>query len=859
MQKTRATKNSAENKTVPARPMVDPALDDAARPWGYEVRSSVWLGLPFQPAWSTVTYDGCVYSGANAELCFFYGQPLRPLLALQKSLLEGWIPVVQHEWKENSLAYEMEFMGDQLPGEDETNLLNMVLVMIRNSGRTAVQARFAAAMRQTAGEQRWGGQMWSSTGGKPQFSADWKYEMTGNSVICDGRFVYGFPAGAVREAVPGVPYKVPFRGTEFGVTQETVTCMARYEKKLLPGQTMKLVFKVPRVAVPMSEKSFVRKIRSAAYGVHRSATVRYWKHVLFSGMSAEIPEPRVHEAFRANLVHMLMAARTVPAGNKVFTFLDKWPVPAGFRTERIPTSGLFYPDFFANDYVDTRLAYDALGHGALNHGFMDGLINRYLDGPSLRKEQMVYGWLLWPNHGQVIQSMAHHYLMSRDRRYARKILPKLRLAIRILKKGMRRDPYGLCPEVGPFDNEQILGHYTSHNLWGLTGLRSAIRLAREVGADRDCKAWQQLHDRLYAAFLKGLKASVRADGYVPTGLYKIVVGKKSSPDNRPPEIFNNEWENSMLAWPSEALPPSDSRVAGTLEKIHRLDFREGIMGYRNSGGDLHGYSGYGPLLQLIACGRQEQALTDLYYLLLHTDSTHGVWEQGVFAWSNRESNMATCHAWAAARCLLAIRNMLVMEHGGRAGLEEAKRDLHIFSVVSPAWAVAGRRLSFRNAVTEMGAVSAAMKFRKNGADVTIRARFHHPPRNLVLHIPYFVELTGFSSNAKTVRRDGARLLLSPYASRVRLTWRLKKNACQGTFSRLLNALRQEQTVRIEKEKIVYVPAPKVPMTRDERNHPAVLSFETVLEAYQHEYARRYAQFIRAGGKPVIVKAPEMKR
>ncbi len=839
--------------------MVNPAVDDMARPWGYELRSAVWLGLPFQPAWSTVTYDGCVYSGANAELCFFYGQPLRPLLALQKSFLEGWIPVVRHEWKENTLAYEMEFLGARLPGEDESNLLNMVQVRIRNTGKRAARARFAAAIRQTAGERRWGGPMWSCTGANPQFSADSEYEMTGKAVTCNGRLVYGFPGGAAREALPGVPYKGPFRGKDFGVTQETVMCMARYEKRLLPGRTLKLLFKVPRVAVPMSEKRFIRKIRSAAYSVHRSATVKYWKDRIASGMSADIPEPRVHQAFRANLVHMLMAARTAPAGHKVFSFLDKWPPPARCRKERIPTSGLWYPDFFANDYVDTRLAYDALGHGALNREFLKGLVDRYLDEPSLRKEQMVYGWPSWPNHGQVIQSVAHHYLISRDRHYARKILPKLRLAIRVLKNGMQRDPYGLCPEVGPFDNEQILGHYTSHNLWNLTGLRSAIRLAREVGTKKDRRAWQQVHDTLFSSFLKGLKASVRADGYVPTGLYKIVVGKRASPD-RPPEIFNNEWENSMLAWPSEALIPSDPRVAGTLEKIHRLDFREGIMGYRNAGGDLHGYSGYGPLLQLIACGMQEQALTDLYYLLLHTDSTHGVWEQGVFAWSNRESNMATCHAWAAARCLLAIRNMLVMELGGRAGLDEAERDLHLFSVISPAWAEAGRCVSFRNAVTEMGTISAAMKFMKNGVEVAVKTRFHHPPRNLVLHIPYFVELTGFHSNAKIMRRDGDRLLFSPDASRVRITWRMKKNARKGTFQRLLKALRQEPTVRIEKEKIVYVPASEVPLTKEERNHPAAaLSFETALEAYRREYARRYAQFIRAGGKPVSVKPPEMKR
>jgi hypothetical protein len=40
-------------------------------------------------------------------------------------------------------------------------------------------------------------------------------------------------------------------------------------------------------------------------------------------------------------------------------------------------------------------------------------------------------------------------------------------------------------------------------------------------------------------------------------------------------------------------------------------------------------------------------------------------------------------AWAAAEITFLIRNMLVLEHGGRAGFDAEQRDLLLFSAISP--------------------------------------------------------------------------------------------------------------------------------------------------------------------------------
>jgi len=52
--------------------------------------------------------------------------------------------------------------------------------------------------------------------------------------------------------------------------------------------------------------------------------------------------------------------------------------------------------------------------------------------------------------------------------------------------------------------------------------------------------------------------------------------------------------------------------------------------------------------------------------------------------SPRTTSPAACVG--AAKMAGVIRNMLVMEYGGRQGLDAGQRNLLLFSAVSPAWA-----------------------------------------------------------------------------------------------------------------------------------------------------------------------------
>ena len=80
-------------------PMVDPALDDPAKPWCYFTHPVSCIGMPWQPdaIGIQVTPEGNIYTG-RAEFCVFWGAESKPLACRQRQFLDGYIPVVSDFW-----------------------------------------------------------------------------------------------------------------------------------------------------------------------------------------------------------------------------------------------------------------------------------------------------------------------------------------------------------------------------------------------------------------------------------------------------------------------------------------------------------------------------------------------------------------------------------------------------------------------------------------------------------------------------------------------------------------------------------------------------------------------------------------
>ncbi len=810
-------------------PMFDPAIDRPGEEWCYAAQSTTVIGMPFVPTPVQVTYDGAVYTG-YAELCFFYGRTLQPVMARNKTFLDGWIPVVGYGWEDDGVDYQLEIFSAELPELGTANLVQFARMTMTNSGNSPAEGVVAAAARGSAGHFRKGGV-------REPVTPTTRFTIRDNCLTRNGKLIYAFSPGAETYAVPDTAYEQPYQAKDYYITDRVATGLSVYRRSLEPGETYTAVFKMPRV--PLADPQQIAAVTAADYQATLDRTVQFWQE-LFGEVQFEIPEKRVNDSYRAAMVHLILATRSQGGGKR-------------------QGSGLPYDALFLNDYVDMLLAYDTAGLYEFSEPNVDWLIRKqhasgmFIDVHNRGNDDIV------TSHGQGLFSLAYHFITTRDRAYGERVYPAIRKGAEFIIKDHKSDKYGLIRPSIPYDAPMVTGYHTCHNLFALLALRTSIRVARLLGETEDAETWSQANDTYTDAIVRAIDWIYKKEGYIRSGLYDWKAGYVQGRVGNPNKIPNQDWENNLLVYPTELLRPDDPRVATTLATIRARKYREGCMSYRN-GMHVHQYVTLNQANQYRAIGDQKHALLDLYHVLLHNGSTHEGFENMVVPWSTR-TPAAGCpppHAWAAAKTALFIRNMMVCEYGGQCGVDESSRDLHLYSLISPAWMVPGKKLAMRNAPTEMGRVSSTLSFAEDGAALTVNADFHQPPRYLVFRTPYTVELDSFTSDASRAFEEDGLLFFAPDVTRASIRWRHRLGAHAENYQKILRSYRAEYDFVVEDGNYDPARAGRPFLLADEKEHPAEpLSFDLVRRAFLKEYSRRFKDYVKEGGQPYPVEPPPL--
>lgn len=759
-----ATAAAAGETTEKVIPMVDPAID-AEGPFCYLAWPNFNIGVMGVSKGSQVTFDGSIYAGGN-ELCFLVGPERCPVMARQKTLLEGWIPVIRYGVKEGPVAYDFEAFAAAHDDRPLSNTTNFVRATLRNTTDAPATATLVAANRFLVPDHRFGYM-------KPfPFMPGWKYEMTDDSVIRDGRTILFFPPGGTREAVSGTPYTKPFAGAEHMVTDRTEVCLVAYEVPLEPGEARNLDFRMPSLTLGPADADQADAIRACTHDAKLAETADFWRELADKGARLHIPEEKVAMAHKASLMYNWIA---------VWTRFEKYWVQGVNKTQ--------YNWFWLRDGAYIVRNYDLYGHHETAAKCLEYFLTfQKENGQFESQEGQTDGF------GQALFALGSHALMTGDREYAARVLPTFGPAIEWLRKARAADPFHIMPATEIHDNEYVPGHLPGHNFWALTGVRTAARVAAMVGDDKAAKDFRAEYDDFRTAFLKKLADTCGDDKPIPPSF--------DTPGGQ-------DWGNLLGLFPAEVLQPDDGRVSATLAKMLDEKYAEGLMTYK---GRLHHYLTVKSTQNFLVRNEQEQVLRDFYAILLHMGSCHEMFEWETDPWGARdvERNFPP-HGWGSAMFNTLLRNMLVMERGGDGGLDG--RDIHLFNVVSPEWARPGERVAFDDLPTELGTVSAEMRFHEDdSASVRISARWRTRPGNVVLTVPYWAELASFRTDARNSSRDGDRILLSADVSRVTLRWK-----------------------------------------RREGVEP--LGYDRAVELFKREYARRFAEYTKAGHKPLPVEAP----
>lgn len=733
---------------VPAR-MVSPAIDAGDGPFSYASRPTDQISVMHAPAGTEITPEGFLYTGYG-ELMFFVGADREPIAARVRTLEDGYLPIVHFTVTHAGVAYAFTmFAASTGAAQDGRDVVNFVRVTARSVDGSSRRAFLTTAWRYQApqttgfatGDNRFRRPVKAATLGDyaqpgEEFRADWKYEAKGERYTRDDRTIYLFSTApkpylhATLNDFYNFLDMTPV-GLATTVTPVTPVATAGYEAEVRGAAEASFDFKMP--LTPLEENSdALRQAEAADFDAMHTKVRAFWEGELARGMRITVSEAKVNDTYRTSLVNDLMSLNEVD-GQMVQTI-----------------NQLHYHGFYLRDSADFVRMYDTSGYPEIG-GQVVGFFatKQRADGNFLSQPGQYDGW------GETLWTYGEHYRMTRDKAFAEAVYPRVQRAVVWLEGALAKDPLHLVPATDLRDNEFVAGHLTGYNFLALDGLQAAELLAHDLGHAEDEARDRALEAKLRAALMEQLrKVAPEHGGAIPPCL--------------DPESGGTDWGNLLSVVPEEQLEPWDPMVTATLEQT-RAKYQEGLITYHQDGQGtyLHHYLTLKNSQTALVRGEEEQAIRELYAVLVHTSSTNAGWEYSMRPWGDRDfhGNLAP-HGWFAAEYRNTLRNMMVRERG---------TTLHLLSAVSPEWVGAGRTITVERAATYFGEVSFTLKGVSDADAVLTLAMDRTSPRaakTVVVHVPWFVDAASVRAKAdgRALRMKDGAIEIPKDASEVRLHW-----------------------------------------------------------------------------------------
>ncbi len=726
-------------------PQLTEHQQDLAKPFSYYLKQSDQIGFKDSPKGVQITYDGD-YNTQFGRFMLSAGTPLKPLNSRIRTLTQGCLPVVNYAVLCDDIEYRVQSFATPVNLDPLNNLIVFIRVTAHNPGKTVRRAAIGARFFDREGEfvqdlfdRRkpfwWVDKFMTRTNWTPCKSWEKLDVQTDGQVSRCGHLAFNYVFDPAKWTVIK--------------TEENIEPV-EFSMNLQPGQTESVVFKIPFAPVEKSRMENVRDVTSADYDDYLARTTRFWEQTLAQAAEFSLPEEKVVQMHKASLMYNLVA-RNLDEDQKTFV-----------QT----VNNVHYNNFFSRDAAFIIHTYDMLGLPKVAEECIEYVLLKDKDG-KLDGFRLTHpdAW------GQAIWTIAAHYRMTGDKKFIERIYPLIPPHIEKLKEEIAKDPLGLWPVAGPYDNELINGHYTGHNFWVLLGLADAVQLAKALGKTEDAAKYQALRDDYLIRFKKQLAIVTQSTGgYIPPGL-----------DN---PLDGNDWENATGGvYPFRVLSTANPLVAGTVSTVRNFLYQEGITTYgknafylktlmATNGADwskprkalIHHYEVFNVLQTELALGMDRQSIADFYSFLVHSGSTHAGFEYDLWAWRDRFThNNYAPHGWCAARYNECLRNMLLRE-------DTEKPALHLASALSPVWLENGKEIRVKNAPTDFGAFSYQINSRANGAEVKFQADWRQAPEELIFHVPWFLKITAAKADGKTVEVKNRLIHLPPATRQLSLTW-----------------------------------------------------------------------------------------
>ncbi len=390
---------------------------------------------------------------------------------LQRSLQEGYLPLIRVEWQTGPMHYEHALGTTVLAGDyaddvarrgDETVALLTRLTVTNTSGQKArawVNLRFSHP---------------EPLGIEPD-----------GTIAIRSRDPARVPAGLT--ALRGIiSMERPAGGGAAGWelrpgNDPECSQILSWSDELGSGESRVIHFKAP--FVDLLDADELARLQAARFDEEMPRILAYWKRRLDHGMRIEVPDPAVNHFYLANLWHNVIT------------------------TDRDPETGLYNQGVgtvryavFANETVMIARSMDMRGEHVEAERFIEPMIryqgHQALTGRFSTREDVFHSAGDYTqgeyamNHGFVLWGIADHYLMTRDEAYLRRTAPALvrgcDFLIRERASTMgppnepRRPEHGLAPACSLEDVIEFQ-YWLATNAYFHLGMKRAAQALAAIG------------------------------------------------------------------------------------------------------------------------------------------------------------------------------------------------------------------------------------------------------------------------------------------------------------------------------------------------------------------------------------------
>ncbi len=387
----------------------------------------------------------------------------------ERTLEDGFLPIVRAKWVEDGITYEQEVFAtllfknilDDLKGEEFVDGDDPVVCMVKLTFKSQALSRRSLNLRFSSICKN----QWRDPKGVEE------------KLTYEDGFVYALH-----------PEKAPSRRFRYMLDLkgrgriEALDNGLVYVVDIYPGESHSIYVKIP--SITLLEGFEFEKLKSLDYEAERAKVVEYWRGLLGRGMQIHVPDKWLNDFYKAYLSHVHITDDKEPNSQRYMCRVSSFNYGVFANESAMVISELDRRGL--RDEAERRLEvfthYQGTAVMAGRYSTSKGVFYG-AGGYECGQYGQHHGWVLW--------AFAEHYKYTRDKEWLRRVAPKLIEAcnwiIEERKATMKTDAfgrrvieYGFLPP-GSLEDVTEFWCWIATNAHAYRGLKSVAEVLSDIG------------------------------------------------------------------------------------------------------------------------------------------------------------------------------------------------------------------------------------------------------------------------------------------------------------------------------------------------------------------------------------------